>query len=164
MFLINCVLLLTELFEIELFICIKLDLALNNLQRLIYQTNKFLVMFLFNSCNTFLVVFFFLLVLNFLYNGNLSWWIPFLLLLSPVLLNWKDKHDDIFSIIIIVIISIFVFLICINMTNSSASAIFSAFSYSLLILSEISLLFKWIVNFFLYAFCYMLMYHQRIMI
>ena len=31
-----------ELFEIELFICIKIDLALNNLQRLIYhktQTN-----------------------------------------------------------------------------------------------------------------------------
>ena len=34
---------LTELFEIELIICIKMDLALNNLQRLIYhraQTNK----------------------------------------------------------------------------------------------------------------------------
>ena len=34
---------LTELFEIELFICIKMDLALNNIQRLIChktQTNK----------------------------------------------------------------------------------------------------------------------------
>ena len=30
----------TELFEIELFICIKMDLALNNLQRLIYNKTQ----------------------------------------------------------------------------------------------------------------------------
>ena len=30
----------TELFEIELFICMKMDLALNNLQRLICQKKK----------------------------------------------------------------------------------------------------------------------------
>ena len=39
----NVYICLTKLFEIELFICIKMDLALNNQQRLIYnktQTNK----------------------------------------------------------------------------------------------------------------------------
>ena len=39
----NCVLMLNWIVEIELFICIKMDLALNNLQSLIYhktQTNK----------------------------------------------------------------------------------------------------------------------------
>ena len=35
MLLTNCVLMLTELFEIELNVCITMDLALNNLQKLI---------------------------------------------------------------------------------------------------------------------------------